>query len=359
MRYFFLGLICGIIINFMPIWSPSGSLEIFPEWYGNFESINNIEQSPYNSLQKNEITLVNRSSILLLSPAGELLKKVNFGNHLVATGKNSSYYALYDKISTYVELFNTSGDKFWRIKSREYPYITSGGKIILLLNGDHSKVRILSIDGNPTGAKEISGLLCTVISFPQDSDFSGIGFINGSYFVLNGKGEITNKGITPGSSIIKGISISNNGKFATVHYGNNKGDFLRLVNTETEKHYTLQLNHIHLTKTALNVTNEGIYSAIDRDRVIICRKDEIQTTIKIPAKDPGLSALYFANSIYFASYMSNGQANLLAFLEDGTFIFQKKFTDQTFIDSGIYGNVILLRGSENLYCYSYSLPGTN
>ena len=354
MRYFFLGLICGIIINFIPFSGSQGATEIYPEWYGNIESIKSIEKSPNSSLPKNKLSIVSCSDILLLSSAGELLKKINFGNHLVATAKNTPYYAQYDKISTYVELFNTSGDKFWRIKSREYPYITSGGKIILLLNGDHSKVRIISIDGNPAGAKEISGLLCTAIALQQDSDFSGIGFINGSYYVLDEKGDIINNGTTPGSSIIKGMTISSNGNFAVVHYGNTEGDFLRVVNTANDKHYTLKLDNIHLTKTGLNVSDEGIYAAIDYDRIIICRKDEIRTIIKIPAKSPGLSSLHFANNIYFASYMSNTQANFMAFLENGTFLFRKNLAEEAFIESNIYRNMILLRGSGNLYCYSFS-----
>jgi hypothetical protein len=357
MLYLLLGLISGIIISLAPIWSPSGAAEIYPEWYGNIDSIKLIEESPNSFLPKTDLPVVNRSDIYLLSSKGKLLKKINFDNHLVSLSNNGAYYAQYDKIGTHVELLNTTGDKFWRIKSMEYPYISSSSKIVLLMNGDHSRIRIININGNSAGAKEIYGTLCTVIAFSRESDYSGIGFLNGSYYLLNDKGELINNGTAPDSSIVKGIAISKNGKFFVVHYGNNKGDFLRLINTTRDKFYTVQLKHIHLTRTSITVTDGGNFAAIDYDRIIICRDDKIENIIKIPSASPGLSSINCINNIYFASYMStDGRANLFVFLNEGTFLFHKIFSKEKYIESGIFMNALLLRGSENLYCYSFQIP---
>jgi hypothetical protein len=357
MLYLLLGIISGIIISFAPIWSPSGAIEIYPEWQGSLGSIANIEQSPNSVMPRAELPVVYNSNMYLLSAKGKLQKTINFNNHLVSVSNNGAYYAQYDKIGTHVELLNTTGDKFWRTKSMEYPYISSDGKIILLMNGDHSRIRIMNINGNQTGAREIYGTLCTVIALSQDSDFSGIGFLNGSYYLLNDKGELINNGTAPDSSIVKGIAISTNGKFYVVHYGNNKGDFLRVINTARNKFYTLQLKHIHLTRTAITVTDTGYFAAIDYDRIIICRDDEIESIIRIPAMSPGLSSINVINNMYFASYMSaDSRANFFVFLNDGTFLFHKILPIETFIESRIYKNSVLLRGSESLYCYSFYIP---
>jgi hypothetical protein len=358
MLYLLLGILSGILLSLVPIWTPSGALEIYPEWHGRTDSIKNIDESPHSLLPKTEMPVVYGSDIYLLSSGGKQLKKINFDNHLISLSYNGAYYAQYDKIGTHVELLNTSGDKFWRTKSMEYPYLSSSGKVILLMNGDHSRIRIMNINGNPAGAKEIYGTLCTVISFSRDSDYSGIGFVDGRYYLLNDKGELVNAGTVPQSTIVKGIAISTNGKYYVVHYGNSKGDFLRLINTTAgSKHYDLQLKHIHLTKTAINVSDSGKFTAIDYDRIILCEDDEIETAVKIPAMKPGLASINNTNNIYFASFMDTDyRANLFVFLEDGTFIFHKIFPGETFIESRIYGNLLLVRGSDSLYCYSLHVP---
>ncbi|MBN2403303.1 MAG: hypothetical protein JXN64_13025 [Spirochaetes bacterium] len=357
MRYLLLGLVSGIIFSLVPIWTSSGAVEIYPEWHSDIDSINYIEGSPNSLLPDTEIPLINHLEFYLISLKGKLLKKINFDNHLISISNNGAYYAQYDKTGSHVELLNTIGDKFWRIKSREYPYVSSTGKIILLMNGDHSRIRIMDINGNPAGATEIHGALCTVIALSHESDYSGLGFLNGSYYLMNDKGEIINNGTTPDSSIVKGIAISANGNYFVIHYGNRKGDFLRLINNARNKHYTLQLKHIHLTKTAISVKDNGNYAVIDYDRIIICADDKIERILKIPLMSPGLSSINFINNMYFASYTNaDGHANFCIFLDDGTFLFHKIFFKETFIESRIHKNTIFLQGSENLFCYSLLMP---
>lgn len=358
MLYIVLGFIAGILLSLAPVWTSSGAIEIYPEWNAGLDSVKNIQESVHSILPKKEFPIVYGPDIYLLSSGGKLLKKINFNNHLVSLSNDGAYYAQYDKVGTYVELLNTDGDKFWRAKSMEYPYLSSGGKIILLMNGDHTRIRIMNINGNPAGVKEIYGTICTVISFSRDSDFSAMGFLDGRYYLLNQKGELVNSGIAPDPSVVKGISISTNGKYYVVHYGNTRGDFLRLINTASGRHYTLKLKHVHLTKTALNVSDNGNFAAIDHDRIIFCEDDEIETSVKIPAMRPGMASIFITENIYIAGYTGiDDRANLFVFLEDGTFLFHKIFPKENFIESRIHGNALLLRGSDSLYCYSFYFPG--
>lgn len=357
MLYLFLGLILGILLSIAPVWTPSGAMEIYPEWHGSIDSIRNIDETANPALSKINLHLTSMSDLYLLSAKGQLLKQINFGNHLVSVSSSGKYYAQFDKIGTHVEFLNSAGDRFWRIKSMEYPYITSNGKIILLLNGDQSKVRIMNINGNPTGAKEIYGTLCTAISLSKNTDYSAIGFLDGSYFLLNENGDVLNRGTTPDNSIVKGISISINGKYFVIHYGDNKKDFLRLVDSGRDKSYTIQLKNVHTTRTALNVNDKGNIAVIDFDRIIISHYDKIESIIKIPPKSPGVSSIDVISNIFLTCYKSiNGKTNFFIFLDDGTLLFRKSFSDDTFIESRLIENIIFLRGSSNLYCYSLLLP---
>ncbi|MFH0974995.1 MAG: hypothetical protein V1874_04340 [Spirochaetota bacterium] len=353
MLYILLGLLAGILLSFAPIWGPAGAIEIFPEWHGSIESVRSIEESRNPLMPKAEFPLVVRSDIFLVSANGKFLKKINFDNRLASVCSNGSYYVQYDKIGDHAELFNPSGDRFWRIKSMEYPYITSGGKLVLLMNGDHTKIRIIDIDGNPAGIKEISGTLCTVIALQQNSDYAGVGFMDGNYYILNDRGDLITGGIVADKAIVKNIAISPNGRYSLVHYGSSKGDFLKSIDASRDKSYDLPLKHVHLTRTALNINDNGEIAAIDYDRIIIGEEDEVESIIKIPASNPGLSSISCSDGVYSAGYMDvDGKAHFFIFLNNGI-LYQKKFSNETFIDSRIIKNIFIIRGSQGLFCYSF------
>jgi hypothetical protein len=355
MFYIIIGIIVGIILNFIPVFNPMGAAEIFPEWNSPLNSIENIQYSS-NRQSKIKFPVTTETGIYLLSANGKLLKQKFLENKLSSVSKNGDYYAQYEKTGNQVEFLNISGEKFWRVNSMEYPHVSPNGKIILLANGDLSRIRIFDINGNTAGIKEIQGITCLNIAFAGQSDFSGIGFLDGSYYFLNDKGEIISKGKSPDNSPVKGLAISNNGKFQVIHYGNEKGDFLKLTEIDN-KSYTIPLKHIHLTKTAITVNDNGIIAAIDYDRIIITRKNKIKTIMKIPPKSPGLSSIDSSSNLYSASYTgTNGKTNFFIFYEDGTVLMNKTFSEESYFESGIYENIILLRGMSNLFCYSFQIP---
>ncbi len=350
MKFLIMGLLIGVILNFIPLFMPDKAVEIFPEWHASLQSIENTEKSSNASISSIILTpVVTDEYAYIFTGNGGLQKKINIKDSLVSFSKNGKYYVKYEKIGNAVELYDTSGGKYWHLQSADYPYISPDAKIILLMNGDHSKINVLNINAVACGVKEISSMLCTVISFPGNSGFSGIGFLNGNYFILNNKGDVVSKGAEK-DFIIKGISISDNGSYFTVHYGNNKGDFIKTVNSDNDT-YTIPLKHIHLTKTALLTADNGKSAVIDEDRIILCLGKKIISEINIPAKSPGLSSISFSGNLYSASYKGVEKAYFLIFEEDGTVVFNREFPYEDFIESNMYGNLTVIRGSGNLYAY--------
>jgi hypothetical protein len=221
----------------------------------------------------------------------------------------------------------------------------------------------VDLNGTETGAKIIFGRLCTVISFSNTSDYSGIGFFDGSCYILNEKGEIIYKERFDGY-IIKGIALSDNGKFFLIHYGNTEKDLIQLVNAGSDDNdkFIIPLKYVHSTRTAIMITNDGESAILDNNRIILIHDNETTKIIKIPPKSPGLASISVYGidpiNLYSACYMGiNGAANFLVFLDDGTVIFHKVLNKEDFIESSMYGNFIVLRGSRNLYSYSFRIPG--
>ncbi len=358
MRYLLLGIILGIIISLFPVFNPATAIEILPEWHGNVQSIDHLQKSGNPLISGiNLRPLLAQPNIYLLSGNGNLLRKVSLNDHLIALSNSGQYYIQYEKTGTYIELRNTKGDRFWRIQSREYPYLTFNAKIILLMNGDHSRIRIIDINGNETGSKEVQGRLCTVISFSDHSDYSGIGFLDGSYYILGEKGEIINNGTTPAGTLIKSIAISTNGRFFSVHYGNTKADFVKVVNISENVSFLFPLKNVHLTKTGMYLSDNGNLAVFNRDRIFVTDADEIKSIIKILPGKEGFSSVGLSNGVYSASYMGiDNRARFLMFLEDGQIIFSKAYEGESFIESVMYGNAVIVRGSGDLFCYSFRLP---
>ncbi len=356
MLYLLWGLILGIALNLLPLWQPANAIQFYPEWHGNLNTPGKI-QTPLTSAISNTVLppVITDNNSYVLSGNGKLLNNVSFDKSFISISGNGKYYCRYEKVGSEVEFINSSGERFWKIQSKEYPHLSYNGKLTLLMNGDHSGIRILDINSNEIGVKRINGRFCTVVSFSKYSDFAGIGFLDGSYYIIDVNGELVKRGRFSGKSLIKGIAISSNGNFIGVHYGNNNKDNIRLIDIIENSEYTIPLIGIHLCKSYFCVTNKGGLSFIDKNRIIITGDEgRIEHIIKIPPMRAGASAIDYSNGIFLSSYTgTDGITRLLSYRSDGTVIISKEFTNEAFMSCSIMEQAILLRGSESLYCYSY------
>ena len=351
MKYILSGVLVGIILNFYSF-SPISGIEIYPAWSNSIKKINQLQSNSQKKSGKYIVTYNN--TIYLLNKDGSLFNATIIDDFLFAVSGNGKNYIKYQKVGKEIEYYNIKGERFWKIKSREYPYISYNSKIILLLNGDHSKVRVIDNNGKEIGIKEISGRFCTVMSFSKRNDYCSTGFLDGSFYFLNQSGKVIYKGESPNNLMIKSIAISSNGNFGAIHYGNNKKDYLGIIDIIEKEINRIELKNVHVVKNDLHISDNGNISFIDMNKLLTYRSNgKLEYEIKVPEKRKGFSKINYKDGLYFTSYtMSNGESKFIINKEDGTVILSKEFPMESFLNNQVVGNSILLRGSDSLYCYS-------
>lgn len=358
MKFFFFGFFLGIFLALMPLAAPQGGFVLSAEWHGNSDAPDTIQPSPSIELSGETIPPVKSvSGVHLLNASGKLLASFSSGGKIISPSAGGEYLALYEQAGKHIEFFNIKGDRFWKINSLEYPFLSSRSKIILFLNGDHSAIRLFDFNGNPTGAKYVSGRFCTVIAFSTNSDFSAAGFLDGNYYLFDEKGNISHSGNT-GGAMIKSMAISQNGNFLALHYGWGNSDRLRLIDVARNVFREKNLHTAHKARMPLHVRNDGFCAFIDAGNItVVSRRVSVQFEIKLPAPREGHAAIDFKNDVYTITYPGEkGGSNFYIIRKTGEVIFAKTFENEAFLDCAIGNSFILVKGMKNLYCYSYRNP---
>jgi len=359
MKYLILGVISGVFLAFIPFLQPESGIEIYPEWHGSVESIRQIEPSSNPVLSKSSVPPVTRgSTVHVLNGSGTHSAEYDSGDKLTAVSGNGRYLVEFEKVGSSIEFMNLQGERFWKLTSLEYPYLSFEGKLILLLNGDHSRIRFADINGNIIGAQSVSGRFCTVISFSKTGNTAAAGFLDGSYCVVDTKGAITAKGKTPDNTVVKGIAVSSNGGFCAVHYGNTKSDHVRIVNVVEKDEETFDLHNVHLARTALYCGNDGNVAVLDKDRLTFTDSDgDVNFFLNVPEAKTGYSKIDYGRGIYTITYsLSSGGAKFLMLREDGNVLYTKDVIEEPFLDCRIDRDAVFLQGAQSLMCYSIHFP---
>jgi len=317
MKLFALSFIIGFVINFF-YFSPLNGLEIYPNEY--------LHKEP--------------------SPSSKNLK---------AYSGNDQYYVQYQKVGKEIEFYSTAGEKFWKLKSLEYPYLSYQGRLIFLMNGDHSQIRIINYHGKEIGVKKVVGRMCTIISFSPENDYGAIGFLDGSFYVINESGQIIFSNPNEHPKPIKGLALSNQGLFTAVHQGDDKKDFLQIFNLANGEISTVKLNHTHLAKTALTVNDQGETAILDQDRILFFNpQGSLNFSIKIPPPEYGSASLAHYKNLFLACYpQKNKRAKVILFKNKGEIIFSKEFEEENYLQGQLKENSIILEGIEHLYGYNF------
>lgn len=359
MKYLILGIVSGVLFAFIPFIQPESGIEIYPEWCGTIENIRQIEASANPSMMNGSVPPVARGSVIhVLNGSGSLRGEYDSGEKLSAVSGNGRYLVEYEKVGSAIEFMNLQGERFWKLNSLEYPYLSFDGKLVLLLNGDHSRIRIADINGNIIGVQSISGRFCTVISFSKSGKAAAAGFLDGTYYVVDAKGQVTAKGKTPDNTVVKGIALSSNGHFCAVHYGDVQGDHVRIVDVLDNDEDTLDLKNVHLTRIALYCADNGDVAVLDRDRLIFADSDgDINFFLNVPEAKMGYSKIDCERGIYTVTYsLALGGAKFLMLRGDGNVLYVKDVIEEPFLDCRIDRGAVFLQGSQSLMGYSLHFP---
>ncbi len=358
MKFFFFGLLLGILLAFVPLVAPHGGFVLSAEWYGNSDTPDAIQPSPSIEMSGETIPpLKSASGVHLLNASGALMASFPSGGKIIAPGAGGEYLALYEQAGKYIEFFNIKGDRFWKINSLEYPFLSSRSKIILLLNGDHSAIRLVDFNGNPVGVKYVSGRFCSTIAFSKNSDFSSAGFLDGNYYLFDEKGNIVHSGNT-GGAMIKSMAISQNGHFLALHSGWGNSDRIRLIDIARNTFREKNLRSVHHTRMPLHIRDDGSCAYIDAGKItVVNRRASMQFEIDIPMPREGHASIDFKNDVYTIAYpLEKGGSNFFIIRKTGEVLFVKKFEHEEFLDCAMGNTFILVKGMKNLYCYSYHNP---
>jgi hypothetical protein len=353
MRYLFPGLLAGAVAALF-FFIPVAGFEIYPEWWSPIGSIQNLQKSPGRK-PGGPLFFVKTGDrdYFRIRGNGEVAVSGTVTDGLSAFSGDGRFYVKYQKSGTSLELFNEKGDRFWKIESLEYPYLSRNGKLILLMNGDQSGFRAVDENGNPLPAA-ISGRIATAVVFSPAGDCAGVGFFDGSYYFVSSKGAVTGRGKTPAGTMVKSMAVSGNGRFAAVHYGNNRKDFIRVIDIGDDDYDDEELRHVHQVKTSVFAGDDGFFTIIDVDRVLyLTSSGRIRYAIAIPPKREGHSAISCRDGLYAVSYtMKNGTSKLILYRDNGVILFSREFPSESFLDSSLGNDLLFLRGSDNIYCYS-------
>ncbi len=356
MKYIFSGFMVGAILSLLIFQGVSAS-ELHTKFYLDLKEIENIPLAD-SSTTADFYTVPYNNITYLVTEGGLLAKKIEPKDFLSEFSSNGRYYIQYEKVGTSIELLGYNGERYWKKKSQETPLLSHNGKLIFLVVGDHSRIRIFDKDGNPAGVSEISGRLCTSIEFSEVNDFGCFGFVDGTYYFLDEKGVVLNSGSLAAGNIVKGMKISSNGKFGVVHYGTEQKDRLRIINISDNDFEESEIPNVHVLKTAVHVTGEGAVSFLDKESLIVYDDDADEIfSVKIPAKRPGQAAIIRSCGYIFLCYTrSTGESQLYVFTGDGRLFYSREFAGEAYLDAVLRGGDVIVRGSDSLFSYRIHVP---
>lgn len=354
MKFILSGLIPGALLALFLFPALPGT-EIHPLWSRPFTD---LIETPVERGERTEYhrILFHENHLLSVDFRGRIRMRVAVPGGRFEHSGDGIYYVKYEKTGTSISFHERSGERFWKMESMEYPYLNSDGSLVLLLNGDHSRLRIVDRNGNLTGMKEIHGRLATHISTPGERRGVAVGFLDGTYYRLDGKGEPLCQGIVPGRQVVKTIHAAPGGR-ALVHYGGTENDGLILDTCDEGETRQVDLESVQHTRTALKMLESGLVLFMDREGIRGFTK-ELKPLFSHSLERSEGHASFDGNSRMVTATWRNsrGEGEMLLMDVEGTPFFRHAFAGESFLDGSMSGPFMFLRGSDRLYCYSIFHP---
>jgi len=355
MKFFFPSLIIGIIVALF-IFQPSGGIEINGAYGHDLKKIQNTNdiKNPSQKLPSQSVSYSIDSSIYCIDKRGKVINVITKPGSYATLSGNGEFFVSYEKVGKRIEYYNIKRERFWKIKSREYPYLSYNSKVIFLMNGDHSKVRIVNENGAEIGEKFIEGRFCTSIAFSQQADFGALGFADGTFYFINNKGIVIYKGRSGAGTMVKGVSISSNGMYGSIHFGNQSSDGIAIVDILEKEIDIYNLKSHHIMRSTILTTNDGSVLFGEFSSIICLKKNaKLKFSVKIPKRKAGFISISQHHDIFSSGFTTDkGVAMHLLFDKEGSVLLSKIFSKESYLGSKGSASFIHLRGSQNLYGYS-------
>ena len=351
MRYVVFGIVVGFVINIFLFPMKSG-FHIAPKWHSDFSE--NLPVDNESSNIKDLISFKNGNSVFYYDAYGRLVKRFSDKGSLYAISGNGDFFAKYGKVGSEITFHSKDGAPFWKLHSREYPLISYNGKVLLLENGDQSALSVVDNNGNPIGEKRLYGRLCTVVAFSERGDFSAVGFADGYFYFLNEKGSVIYHGSIKNRGIVKGISISSNGRYGVVVSGNIKNDSLTVFDFKDNTIDTVGVGKATKTKNTVYISNIGDSYLLKDNFVYRFDSDgDLNLKIGIDRAKEGYGKFISIGNLMAISYPIKGvDSRVMIFNYEGEILFSKKFTKIPYLDIKKMDAMVIVRGTQDLFAYN-------
>lgn len=151
-------------------------------------------------------------------------------------------YLAYSKMGKEISYFARPGELYWKRETASYPVTDLEGRLILLLSGDLTAVRLMDRNGNMESAAPLTGLVMTDYAFTNDWPAEGKGerlpaaavlFASGpAYLILYGGSVKVVRLPIPDAEKAFAKSIALAKGMVAIHMGDAEGDFVRLYSVK-------------------------------------------------------------------------------------------------------------------------------
>lgn len=350
MKSLLAGIIPGLLL--VPFLLPLRSgTAVVPHWSLPFKGQSHKVAAPQSPYAEDTYAMDAASGYIVVRGDGTVMKKVE-DESLRSFSGNGKYYISYEKTGKELQLFDTEGKRYWKIPSREYPWVSRNGRLILLLNGDHSRIRIADLNGRIQD-DAVHGRLASVISFSQEGDAAIAGFLDGSYALISESGEIAGRYSVPEGFSVKSVGVASDLSLYAVHFGNTSKDFLMIHNLKEERKKTIPLERVHRMKTALSITDGGDVLFFDLDGVgVFSSSGKKRFFLDTGITMKGYRSLSYWKGHYLATYRTEkGEPRISLFTRGGTLLLSKSFHGEGFLWGSIREGLVLVRGASHLSSY--------
>lgn len=244
---------------------------------------------------------------------------------------SDKYYATYDSSAKNIPYYFSNGTHAGTIEHEGYPYFI-GDLIFLFLPGGNSFSKCMDngqIEWSYEGVMPIT-------AFSSNSNYSAVGFADGTISIFNNKDGNISSTFAPGGSdypVILGIDISNDGQYVASISGHNQQRFVLSHKEENQQkvifHTFLNTDSpyqtlIHFCKDGKRVlynyqNNLGIYDISTKENTVIELESKL---IKIEENDNFIFLLGKDKNKYTVSIIekTNTLLGRFSFIADTAFI---------------------------------------
>lgn len=353
MKLIIFGFFIGVVLAVVPFSVSQSGMSLLPSWHG-FSDAPELIKASEDKASPHIFSYSTLERSYLLNTQGKFIKDIPLQeNEYIALSGDNNYYAKFSKLGSTIAFFGINDQPYWQIEAIQYPYISYTGSTCLLLVADLNSVHIMDKNGIPTGAKTVSGKMCSDIRF-STNDFSIIGFLSSHYYILDEKGNLVLEGNAPEGTVVKTVAISKQAKFCAVHYGDTEKDTVRVIDLASKESYEAALESVYKTKNGMAVTDDGsLYVADSLHFKLFNPKGKETLSYEIEPQSYGLAKVSLAEKLVVFSYRTESKKSALyIFTTDGTLLAKKMFEDSS-LDNTIAGSVILAKGTKSLAAWKF------